>query len=133
MARVTHYDSLGVSRTATAEEIKAAYRKLVKRSHPDGGGTGGLFKTVQEAYEVLIDPVRRAEYDDQLAGGWPEESVASDSESGARRHPRGRQSSGGAQSFNAYSDIGKPHFRIEPPSVMAEVIVTGPRSLVHPL
>ena len=55
MARVTHYDLLGVSPTATAAEIKASYRNLIKRSHPDVGGTGGLFKTIQEAYEVLID------------------------------------------------------------------------------
>jgi curved DNA-binding protein CbpA len=81
------------------------------------GGTGGLFKTIQEAYEVLIDPVRRTAYDNQLAWGRPEESVASDGESRTRGSRRGRPSSGGARGSNAYSGIGKPRFRIEPSSV----------------
>lgn len=57
------YGVLGVARTATPDEIESAYRNLVRRTHPDAGGTDPLFRLVQEAYETLSDPVRRAEYD----------------------------------------------------------------------
>lgn len=60
------YEALGVTPKATAEEIKAAYRKLVKKYHPDHASESGAiekFLAVQEAYEVLSDPERRAEYD----------------------------------------------------------------------
>jgi len=62
-----HYDALGVSSTATAQEIKAAYRELAKSLHPDRNKFGSqLFKRINEAHEVLSDPVARRAYDRDL-------------------------------------------------------------------
>ena len=61
-----YYDTLGVGRGAGAEEIKRAYRKLARKYHPDVSkekNAEARFKDVQEAYEVLKDPERRATYD----------------------------------------------------------------------
>ncbi len=63
----TYYEILGVSSTAPPAEIKAKYRKLIQRIHPDLDGPPALFRQVQEAYEVLSDPARRAAYDRSLA------------------------------------------------------------------
>jgi curved DNA-binding protein CbpA len=60
------YDMLGVSRHASSEEIRSAYRKLSKVYHPDLGGTAAFFRQLQEAYETLTDPFRRALYDRSL-------------------------------------------------------------------
>jgi curved DNA-binding protein CbpA len=57
------YDILGVPRTATQEEIKNAYRKMSKITHPDAGGATDEFTKCCAAYETLSDPDRRARYD----------------------------------------------------------------------
>src|SRR5258705_2110648 len=58
------YESLGVSKNATQDEIKKAYRKLVREVHPDANpGNEERFKEVQGAYDVLSDPDKRKQYD----------------------------------------------------------------------
>ena len=62
-----YYATLGVERTATADAIKAAYRKLARKYHPDVSKEAGAeekFKEVAEAYETLKDPEKRAAYDE---------------------------------------------------------------------
>ncbi|PYI69292.1 molecular chaperone DnaJ [Arthrobacter livingstonensis] len=60
---LTHYQVLGVPSTATEREIKIAYRKAARISHPDHGGDPAIFRKVSEAYEVLGDPAQRLRYD----------------------------------------------------------------------
>lgn len=68
-----YYERLGVSRNAEASEIKAAYRKLAKRHHPDANRgdpqAEQRFKDIVEAYETLSDVERRAAYDERLQRG----------------------------------------------------------------
>jgi len=61
-----YYKCLGISASASQEEIKLAYRNLAKRCHPDlnkGQDTTAIFQAVNEAYSVLSDPFQRRNYD----------------------------------------------------------------------
>jgi hypothetical protein len=60
------YEILSVAPDAGAEELRAAFRRLSKKVHPDAGGSDALFAQVKDAYDVLSDPARRAEYDRSL-------------------------------------------------------------------
>jgi curved DNA-binding protein len=60
---MNYYDVLGVSKSATSDEIKRAYRRLASQHHPDKGGDTGKFQEIEAAYRTLSDTEKRAEYD----------------------------------------------------------------------
>src|SRR5437016_3475975 len=68
-----YYETLGVSKTATEDEIRSAFRKLARKYHPDVAkdkkAAEEKFKQINEAYEVLSDPEKRQKYD-QLGANW---------------------------------------------------------------
>src|SRR5436190_5398261 len=68
-----YYKTLGVSKTASEDEIRKAFRKLARQYHPDvAGNKAGAedkFKAINEAYEVLSDADKRRKYD-QLGPNW---------------------------------------------------------------
>lgn len=93
------YEVLGVSVTATHEEIRRAYRRLARETHPDMGGSAERFNAVQMAWEDLGDPRRRAAYDGARAGSpasAPEEHVWS---AGATSHRAQRDTRPRARSY----------------------------------
>jgi curved DNA-binding protein len=63
---MNYYEVLGVAQTATPDEIKRAYRKLASQHHPDKGGDTAKFQQIEEAYRVLSDPQKRAEFDNPV-------------------------------------------------------------------
>ncbi len=58
-----HYQTLGVERNASPDEIKKAYRRMAGQHHPDKGGDTAMFQKVEEAYRVLSDPQQKQQYD----------------------------------------------------------------------
>ena len=58
-----YYEILGVTRLSNASEIKAAYKRRAKETHPDAGGSASAFAQVREAYRVLSSPLDRRSYD----------------------------------------------------------------------
>ena len=67
MSKRDYYEVLGVSKTATQDELKKAYRKLARKYHPDlnkdNAEAAEKFKECNEAYSVLSDEQKRAQYD----------------------------------------------------------------------
>ena len=77
MSKPDYYEVLGVGKTASADEIKKAFRKAAIEHHPDRGGDEAKFKEVNEAYEVLKDESKRKRYD-QFGHAGVGSSAASD-------------------------------------------------------
>ena len=101
-----YYGVLGVARDAGADSVKAAYRKQARRLHPDVNkdpSAEDRFKQLNEAYEVLKDPEKRAKYD-RLGANWEELSRQEDLFQARRAAPAGAR--GGAQ----YSDFFETFF-----------------------
>ena len=94
-----YYKSLGVSREASADDIRKAFRKLAREYHPDVAkdkkAAEEKFKEINEAYEVLSDPVKRQKYD-TLGANWNRQSAPPPGWQGARR---GGGGAGGAEEF----------------------------------
>src|SRR4051812_8743030 len=63
MAKRDYYEVLGVSKGASADEVKKAFRRAAVEHHPDRGGDETKFKEINEAYEVLKDNEKRKRYD----------------------------------------------------------------------
>ena len=99
-----YYKVLGVSKSASAEDIKKAFRKLARRYHPDVNPgdkkSEEKFKEINEAYEVLSDPTKRRKYD-TLGPNW-QEQFGFPSSAGGRNNFRGSSmnyNSGGFSDF----------------------------------
>lgn len=58
-----YYKILGISRSASSDEIKKAYRQMALKYHPDKGGDQEKFKEINEAYQILSNPQKKAQYD----------------------------------------------------------------------
>lgn len=79
MGERSHYDVLGVPSSASAAQVRAAYRRAARDHHPDAGGDPRRMSDLNAAWHVLGDAARRAAYDRQLAADrdapparWPE-------------------------------------------------------------
>jgi curved DNA-binding protein len=66
-----HYQTLGVAKNATPDDIKKSYRRLASIHHPDKGGDTAMFQQIQAAYETLSDPAKRQQYDNPMPQGNP--------------------------------------------------------------
>ena len=101
-----YYEVLGVSKNATAEEIKRAYRKLARKFHPDVNkdkGAEAKFKQLNEACEVLKDPKKRKQYD--LYGqNWQQEKQQTSSY--RRSNRRAAQDYGGFSGSDGFAGGG---------------------------
>ncbi len=95
-----YYAILGVERTASAEEIKSAYRERAKWLHPDRAGPGidpERFRLLSEAYAVLSDPLQRAAYEAQLRARSKSDGQNGGAPRGRTRQRRRRPATGGAR------------------------------------
>ena len=110
-----YYETLGVARTASADEIKQAFRKLARLHHPDVAKNKvageAKFKEINEANEVLSDPEKRRRYD-ELGANWQEGPGGATPASGDGR--RSAHPSGGAPDFEfggtGFSDFFESFF-----------------------
>ena len=64
---MNYYETLGINKQASQDEIKAAYRRMASKHHPDKGGDTAEFQKIEEAYRTLGDEQKRAEYDQPQA------------------------------------------------------------------
>lgn len=100
----TYYDTLGVKRDATDDDIKKAFRKLAAKYHPDAGGDEAKFKEISEAYNTLSDPQKRKEYDQLLMfGGIPGAEYGGSGR--GRTYSYGTTSYGGTTGGTDWSEI----------------------------
>jgi len=65
-----HYQTLGIDRSSSSDDIKKAYRKLASKHHPDKGGDKEKFQEIQKAYDILSDDNKRQEYDNPQPQGF---------------------------------------------------------------
>lgn len=92
MPKRDYYEVLGVGKSASADEIKKAFRRLAVQHHPDRGGEEGKFKEINEAYEVLKDTDKRKRYDQFGHAGVGSSAAGGDPFAGFSGFGRGTES-----------------------------------------
>lgn len=97
-----YYDTLGVSRESSDDEIKKAYRKMAHQHHPDRGGDEAKFKEINQAYQVLSDQQKRSQYD-QFGATFDQAQAGGGGYGGAGGFAGG-QNPFGQQGFNVNMD-----------------------------
>jgi curved DNA-binding protein len=105
-----YYAIMGVSRDATPEQVKQAYRKLARKYHPDVSkekDAEARFKEVGEAYEVLRDPEKRAAYDQLGSGPPPGQSFNPPPDWGTGFEFRGAGNAGPGEGGAAFGDASE--------------------------
>jgi len=104
---IDYYKILGINKTASQDEIKAAYRKLARKHHPDlnpnDKEANKKFQQVNEANEVLSDPEKRKKYD-QYGKDWQHAEAYEKANASAGR--RTRRGSGAGRSSNPFEESG---------------------------
>ena len=109
MDYIDYYKILGVSKTASAEEIKTAYRKLARKHHPDLNPNDTqavkLFQQLNEANEVLSDPEKRKKYD-QYGADWKHAEQFEE----ARRQQKAGNYAGGSTFGNGGNPFGEGEY-----------------------
>jgi curved DNA-binding protein len=129
MPTADHYSTLGVTHSASQDTIKRAYRKLARRYHPDVSKEANAeqqFKAVAEAHEALIDPTRRAAYDESLkeqaqATAHAQATTARGARAQARQEPRGDHAEGWSdeRADGAFFDALFSRYRAHEPAPQA--------------
>ena len=109
---VDYYKILGIDKTATEKDVKSAYRKLARKYHPDlnpnNKDANKNFQQINEANEVLSDPVKRKKYD-QYGKDWQHAEEFEKAKQGQSSNSRGTGYSG-AQSGGDFSDFFESMF-----------------------
>jgi hypothetical protein len=105
---LTHYQVLGLARTASERDVKIAYRKAARIAHPDRGGDPALFRQITEAYEILADPARRQAYDRSYGSGG---SAAKGSRAGTHGSHNGTPGYGSPSGFDGFTTRRAPEER----------------------
>ncbi|MET4004100.1 hypothetical protein ABIB48_002838 [Arthrobacter sp. UYCu511] len=100
---LTHYQVLGLPRTATERDIKIAYRKAARIAHPDRGGDPAMFRQITQAYEVLANPDKRSAYDTSYGATGPSFSPASKASTHAQARESYRGTSGSTGGFSGFT------------------------------
>jgi len=108
-----YYETLGVSKTASEDEIKSAFRKLARKYHPDVAKdkkeAEEKFKQINEAYEVLSDPEKRRKYD-QLGENWNQPGGFQPPPQWGGRQPGGGFYGGGGENGGVEFEFGGTGF-----------------------
>jgi hypothetical protein len=142
-AAASPYETLGVSATASQEELRRAYRRLLRQTHPDVGGSAERFHAVQAAWERIGTPQSRSAYDRQrypgaepqaagqahAAPGSPGRSAQSGPRARMHGHPGGQARQRYLASMREWSGRGAAL----PDPYAPELIRTAPREIRHGL